>query len=327
MRILRFISISIALTAMAGMASGAVILTENFESYTANATLHGQGGWGEDPNYAGQPASNRSSAPDEAWVYDTSSAGRLTYTSADSSIILSGGNRALGISKHRNQGAEDPHVTKGSHVAAYKDIANYPAVTGELDTEIYFSILIQSGQGISGSDNANIALKGYSASGNNNATTPLGNYSYNDGAWHHGFGGAANGSTSYATGWSNGVEDSNVHLLVGKLVKDWQWHDDTVTYPDTMDDREYFTKLYIWVDPNAGDAASPDGLSKYKDGKYRYIDYISELVFQAENGLDAGDVMYFDNLTIGETWNDVIPEPTTMALLAFGGLALLRRKK
>ena len=328
-KLLIFISV---LAAMAGTAGAAVILQENFEGLTANATLHGQNGWTHDPAYenpAGvpDPLSIRSSSPDEAWVIDTSSAGQLTYTSPDASIVLSGGDRALQVSKHYNQGEGDPHVTKASHNVAWKDIADYPASTGELDTAVYFSILIQSGAGVSGSDNAFVAMIGETATGNNPGQVAMGNMSYNDGAWHHGLGGWVYNSSSYATGWSEGTEDQNVHLLVGKLEKDWQWHTDTETYPDTTDDRAYFTKLHIWVDPNAGDSASPDGLSKYKDNKLRWHDHISELVFNAENGMNGGDMIYFDNLVIGETWGDVIPEPATMTLLAFGSLALLRRKK
>ncbi len=222
---IRLIVFLCALAVMASTAGAAVIFQESFETYNADATLHGQGGWTYDPAYGTDPLDIRSSSPDEAWVLDTSSAGRLTYTSADSSIILDGGNRALRIMKHFDDPADgNDHVTKFTHVAACNDLSDIPGTIPENDTAIYFSMLMMRGASVGSSDDAHLSLLNKSASGGNDTLTELGQTKFNDGAWHTGMGGTVNTSTSAATAWVADGHDADVHLLVGKLEKVWQWH-------------------------------------------------------------------------------------------------------
>ncbi|MBS3734779.1 MAG: PEP-CTERM sorting domain-containing protein, partial [Phycisphaerae bacterium] len=49
-----------------------------------------------------------------------------------------------------------------------------------------------------------------------------------------------------------------------------------------------------------------------------------EYFFIRGGGSSAGAV---DEIRLGTTWGDVVPEPTTMTLLALCGLGLLRRKR
>jgi hypothetical protein len=311
---------------MANSAVAGVIFTDSFEAYTTNATLHGQGGWTYDPAYGTDPLDTRSSSPDEAWVV----AGGLSYTSADSSIVISGGQKAVKVSKHYDDPQDpDDHVTKVSHNAAYLDVS--PGIPDPPDTQntmVYFSLLIRASATIGNSDNAAVVAGVWDSGDRWRKSATLGEVSWNTGSgWEHGKGGTIHSSTSWVENYvyDTTAKDTDTHLLVGCLRKEWQWHTDSQL--DDPDDAEYFTLMDIWIDPNAGDSATPDGTSKYLDDKIMQGHYISELLLYVENGMDDGDYIEFDQLMMGDTWSDVIPEPASLALLGIGGLALMARRK
>jgi len=316
-----------------GSLQAAVITSDDFESYTADATLHGQGGWTYDPDYGTDPNSQYSSSPDEAWVIDTSDTGspglRLTYTSGDGSIDLSGGDRCLRLTKHYDD-PDDPndHVTKRTHVAAYRDSFDYPADPNEMDTEVYIGFMIRAPSPVGNSDNAALQLQVPDYLDRWEKSTTIGEVSYNVSGvgWQHGKGGWIHNSTSWAYPYyDTSVKDDNTHFIVACLKKDWHWHADP--NDDVENDRKFFTKLEVWIDPDAGDSGSPDGVSMFLEGKAMQASYVDVVTWMVENGMDEGDYIYMDNLVIGENWGEVIPEPTTLILLGLGGAALLRKRR
>jgi len=320
------LTVALAVSVLAATVHAGIIFQEDFESLTADATLLGQGGWTYDPAYGTDPLSNRSSSPDEAWVVTKT----LTYTSPDSSIIIDGGQQAVRVLKHYDDPANpNDHVTKVGHKVAVHEVPDTPPGRDQdFGTIVYFSVLVQAGEAIGNSDNAHMTAGVWDSQDRWEKSTQLGEMSWNYGSgWVHGKGGSIHSSTS----WTNSAvidtsaKDTETHLLVGRLRKEWQWHDDPGL--DDPDDGQYFTMFDVWIDPNAGDAATPDGTSKFLDSKVPQAHYISRLILDVENGMDLGDVIYFDNITMGQTWGDVIPEPTTAVLLLAGAVGLIRRRR
>jgi MYXO-CTERM domain-containing protein len=78
-------------------------------------------------------------------------------------------------------------------------------------------------------------------------------------------------------------------------------------------------KLNLWIDPSAGDALSPDATRAYASTNW------SSKLRLASGGTGSTS---WDNLAVGTTFADVVPEPTTAVWLAgIGALALLRRRR
>ena len=84
----------------------------------------------------------------------------------------------------------------------------------------------------------------------------------------------------------------------------------------------------MWIDPDC--AAGPTGNpSVTLTGVYPGT-AVEAYAFRQTNYYDPDPVMNIDNLNVGTEWIDAcavcVPEPATLALLALGGLAVLRRR-
>lgn len=94
------------------------------------------------------------------------------------------------------------------------------------------------------------------------------------------------------------------------------------------DDSSTFNEVDIWVNPGVTEANSPQATVTGQTG----ISTLS-LAGLKQVGLDVNDAFWFDRLTIGTTFADVvapenpIPEPASLGFLGLGTLALLMRRR
>jgi hypothetical protein len=172
---------------------------------------------------------------------------------------------------------------------------DFTLLNGSVDNNDFASLWLQSFQFPSG---PNIGFKGNSASNNPN------NFDL--------FARARGGAEVYG---SPNLSIGQTYTLVGQLYK---------SVPSGNYDR-----FALWVNPGSGDANSPQQTSTADSG----FSTISSLGWRLVN-LDNDDQVLINNLTLGGSWDDVvpaevIPEPSTYAVI-LGimaiGIAVWRRK-
>jgi len=89
-----------------------------------------------------------------------------------------------------------------------------------------------------------------------------------------------------------------------------------------------YNRIALWVYPDGSLSTVPDVVTSLYDSKLKTLSRVG----LRTASLDQNDVFQFDELKIGQTWDDVVvfgpaPEPSTMVLLALGGLTILLRKR
>ncbi len=275
---------------VAGAADAAIIVQESF-SYTAGQNLQGQGAAGS--GWAGAWSSVEASGD------MTIISGGLSYNAGG--VIIDGGNTAVQIT--------EPAGSNGSNHET-RTLAS--AVT---DSTLYIRFLMRGDTSSWSRDVAAFKLTGL----NNTTRKDIAQVGYASGDMAPNiFGGKV------YDGRSNNVDvpftSGPVHLVVVKL-----WIDPNVAASPTT-----YNTMDFWLDPNLAGTTGFVGTSiatgntVLKPGGPG-IDGV-KISRGALDGLN--DKVTFDEYVLGQTWGDVVvPEPATMALMAFGGLALIRRRK
>jgi hypothetical protein len=117
-------------------------------------------------------------------------------------------------------------------------------------------------------------------------------------------------------GATHDMNADETYMIVGKMVSD---NDDADGAQDT---------LSLWVNPISlgSELVDGDDAAFYDVIAGHWGPEGNNLIAQFGGGGDPAQFL-IDEIRIGETGMDVLPEPTTMALLGLGGLAVLRRRR
>ncbi len=295
---MKHIAIVFVLLCLAAGAHAAVIAQESWNYGDGSATsVVGQTGGTGFENSSGWQINADATNVYKAEVLNPGTA--LSYTSGDSSISVDGGNRALRLS-------EGAGLTYKQTVDRSLATAIDPGTTNE----VFVSFLMR----LEADTDHNHDWFG---SGMNNNTGKGSVYVKND-SW-----------TATPSTWGDtpvSVTEvpvaGHTYLVVARFYAD-------ATAANWESTNPLFNRGEIWIDPNAGDAGTPDAVSLYTSSgleENRSLGIISSLTMVSER-LDLTDAAWYDEFTLGTTWGDVIPEPTTMVLMSIGGLALIRRRK
>jgi hypothetical protein len=117
--------------------------------------------------------------------------------------------------------------------------------------------------------------------------------------------GSTSADTNLTKSWPTGFSFGSTHRLV-------------VSY-------EYSTGAgQLWIDPDLG--LGPDGSAKIE-----VLNAASSLIeadrYAFRQGSNVAGTEVVDDVMVGTTWAEVVPEPASGALLVLGALALLRRRR
>ncbi len=124
--------------------------------------------------------------------------------------------------------------------------------------------------------------------------------------------------TGSATGAAGELaSNSTTYLLVLEINKSGSQPNAPTTYD--------YTDVKLFINPTSNVEANQTAMAmgNYHGG----MDAASDWIFRTAR-LVWGDHFYVDNMTLGTTFADVVPEPASIiSLMGIGGLALLRRRR
>lgn len=214
----------------------------------------------------------------------------LTYTNGD--ITIYGGTKALAVTNTANS----------------NELFSRP-ITAQSDT-VYFSFLYRTTNPTTSEDFIQFGFSD-AATGEPKVSIGTANNISGNAAPSRFFAragqGVANGVQTEAT---MALQPDETYLLVGKFYKEGSSN---------------YNRVDLWVNPSSLTESTPTLSAAFSSGTSTAT--LSNLILRTAR-LDSGDTYYFDHLTIGTTYGDVVPEPGTLAL-ASGAIAaaLLRRRR
>lgn len=168
---------------------------------------------------------------------------------------------------------------------------------------VYFSVLVDPVAGLEGSDFLHFYLSNNALSNNNSGGVGLLQTTSDL------FGARVGGSNGGTTVNSNlSAVQGTTYLLVGKLSKTSGGN---------------YNRIDLFINPAS--ATEPGSTYATQNGDSG-IDTVSVFAVRSFN-FDVGDRYQFDNVTVGTSFADVVPEPGGLGLLALGALGLLARRR
>jgi len=120
--------------------------------------------------------------------------------------------------------------------------------------------------------------------------------------------------------------DGNQEVYEGEaVIGDTYYLVARISKSDGLTASNYDT-LEFWVNPEAGDEFTPDGVSTISGGIP--FSTFSDMGIRSVN-LDAGDNVLFDNFTYADSWTDIVPvpEPSSLIMLALSASSFLLKRR
>ncbi len=274
--------------------SAATVAEDNFDYATGNTNnLNGGTGWSGGWNNFFNDAQSQIVTPTTA----------LTYTNAGANPI--GGGNALQLVNNPPSAALNTAVVREfSGLDAGETFYIRFLIrmeSGSWDSNDFLTSFVDGDEGTqsaSHSPGPNAGLRGLNDAGNKDFFSRTGSSNY------------ANSSMDFTS--------STTYLVVAR-------------YEDANEDGEY-DQTSIWVNPQVGDAGTPQGTSTIAQS---YVSTASYAGFRFGSNLDSDDVFTIDALAITDDWNsalNVIPESNSSVMyltvcLVLLGLSRFRTKR
>lgn len=267
--------------ACAGIAKAAMIVADNFNTYTPTNALAGNNG-----------GTNGSGTWSTAWTGSSSvvvASGGLNYTNG--AVTISGGANSI--------------VINGAANAAFLSTRPFGNVTGT----VYFSFLFRTSDNFNSDDFLNFTLAGNTAQGEA-LTAGLGLLDTTTSLIHSRITGAGAADRTTVSSGTNAAS-STTYFMVGRLSGDGA--DSAVNY----DRLELFLNPSTLTQPVVASATSDRDMT---------ISTLKQFNLRTVN-LDSNDNYQFDELRIGTTWADVVPEPASLGLIGLVAMMAGRRRR